>query len=220
MALKTLYFDELKGFSRSKVMAVLWIGLPLISAGFRLFRPDAEGMPLLTLVAILLSSIGGTVAAVFLSTGITNERAKSVYDLFLVRPVKRYELLIAKFLAAFSSLFVAVLLSVLLGIAIEAVTGTFSSDTFMRENIESLLVTLTGIAVACSVGVFFGITMSSVAVSAILSAYLGNQITGALILPLALVSSLNVVLYCALVGIFVPAAILTLSALIFERRNV
>lgn len=220
MALKTLYFDELKGFSRSKIMAVLWIGLPLISVAFRVFRPDTEGMPLLTLVAILLASIGGTVATVLLSTSITNERAKSVYDLFLVRPVRRYELLVAKFLAAFSSLFVAVLLSVLLGIVIEAVTGNLSAGTFMGENFESLLVTLTGIAVACSIGIFFGITMSSVAVSAILSAYLGNQIAGAIILPLALSSSLNVVLYCALVGTLVPAAILTVTALIFERRNV
>ena len=220
MALKTLYLDELKGFARSKVIAALWIGLPLISVAFRFFRPDAEGMSLLTLVAILLSSIGGTVAAVFLSTGITNERGKNVYDLFLVRPVKRGELPIAKFLAAFSCLFVAVLLSVLLGIVIEAVTGNLQSVSFMRENVESLLITLTGIAVACSVGVFFGITMNSVAVSAILSAYLGNQITGALIIPLALAKSLNVVLYCALVGTFVPALILTISVLIFRRKNV
>ena len=219
MVLKTLYFDELKGFVRSKVMAVLWIGLPVISVAFRFFRPDAEGMPLLTLVAIVLSSIGGTVSAVFISTGVTNERTKSVYDLFLVRPVKRHELLIAKFLAAFSSLFVAVFLSVLLGIIIEAFTGNLASAAFMRQNIESLLITLTGIAVACSVGIFFGTTMNSVAVSAILSAYLGNQITGALIVPLALAQSLNVVLYCVLVGTTVPAAIMLLSVLIFRRKN-
>ncbi|MBN1686381.1 MAG: ABC transporter permease [Spirochaetales bacterium] len=219
MALKILYLDELKGFSRSKVTVALWVGLPVLSVAFRYFRPDAEGLPLLTLVAILLSSIGGTVATVLLSTTITSERGKGVYDLFLVRPVKRRDLLIAKFLAAFSSLFVAVLLSVLLGIVIEALSGNLSSSTFVRQNAESLLMTLTGIAVACSVGVFFGVVMNSVAVSAILAAYLGNQITGALLLPLAFGASLNILVYCALAGVLVPALFLSVSTLIFNRRN-
>ena len=61
--------------------------------------------------------------------------------------------------------------------------------------------------------------MSSVAVAAILAAYLGNQITGALILPLALGSSINVVLYCSLVGVLVPAAVLVLSSVLFRRKN-
>ena len=220
MALRTLYFDELKGFSRSKVMLALWVGLPILSVAFRYFRPDTEGLPLLTLVAILLASVGGTVAAVLLSTSITAERARGVYELFLVRPVKRSELLVAKFLAAFSSLLIAVILSVLLGIAIETAGGNPSAISSLKQNIESLLISLTGIAVACSVGVFFGITMSSVAVSAILAAYLGNQITGAIIIPIALGSSLNVVVYCALVGVLVPALFLFISSLIFNRRNV
>ncbi len=219
MALKTLYFDELKGFSRSRVMVVLWVGLPLLSVAFRFFRPQTDGMSLLTLIAILLSSVGGTVAAVLLSTGITTERARGVYDLFLVRPVRRGELLIAKFLAAFSSLCIAVLLSVLLGVAVEAATGTPAATSLVRENGESFVITLTGIAVACSVGVFFGVSLSSVAVSAILAAYLGNQITGLLVIPLALGSSLNVFAYCALVGVPVPAAFLLLSTVIFRRQN-
>ena len=220
MALKILYFDELKGFSRSKVMVVLWAGLPLLSVAFRFFRPDTEGLPLLTLVAILLSTIGGTVAAVLLSTTIASERAKGVYDLFLVRPVNRSQLLLAKFLAAFSSLLVAVILSVLLGVAIEAVSGALVPDALIKQNGESLLISITGIAVACSIGVFFGIVMNTVAVAAILAAYLGNQIIGALILPLALGVSLNLVVYCILVGIFVPALFLWISSMIYKRKRV
>jgi ABC-2 type transport system permease protein len=220
MVIKTLFVDEFRGFAKSRVMAALWIGLPLLSVLIRYAQPDADGMPLLTFVAILLAGIGGTVAAVLLSTGITSERSRHVYDLFLVRPVKRRDLILAKYFAAFSCLLIAVLLSVLLGILVEVVTGDFSADTLMRQNLESLLITLTGISIACAVGIFFGIVMNSVAVSAILSAYLGNQITGLLILPIALVASLNVPLYCILVGIAVPVLILTASAVIFERKNV
>ncbi len=220
MVIKTLFVDEFKGFAKSKVMASLWIGLPLLSILLRYARPDADGMPLLTFVAILLAGIGGTVAAVLLSTGITSERSRHVYDLFLVRPVKRRDLIIAKYLAAFSCLTIAVLLSVLLGLLVEAVTGKLTAETLMKQNLESLLITLTGISIACAVGIFFGIVMNSVAVSAILSAYLGNQITGLVILPIALVSALNVPLYCILVGIAVPVVILTASSVIFERKNV
>ncbi|MBT3276336.1 MAG: ABC transporter permease subunit [Spirochaetales bacterium] len=219
MAVKTLFLDEFKGFARSKVMTVLWIGLPLLSMFIRFIQPDADGLPLLTFIGILLASIGGTVAAVVLSTGITSERNRHVYDLFLVRPIKRRDLILAKFLAAFVCLLIAVVLSVFLGVIIELIGGTKINQLLFKSDLESMLVALTGIAIACSVGIFFGIVMNTVAVSAILSAYLGNQITGLIILPLALVSSLNIVVYCALVGTLVPAGFLLLSITIFAKKT-
>ena len=218
MVAKTLYVDEFRGFAKSKVMAALWIGLPLLSTTIRYIQPDAEGIPLLTFVGILLAGIGGTVAAVMLSTGITSERNRHVYDLFLVRPVRRRDLLIAKYFAVLTCLLIAVLLSIGLGLIVEAVSGTLTVDAL--ENLESFMVTFTGISIACSIGIFFGIVMNSVAVSAILSAYLGNQITGLVILPVALISSLNTVLYCVIVGIAVPILFLTISSVIFERKSI
>ena len=74
MVIKTLFADELRGFAKSKVMAAFWIGLPLLSITIRYLRPNADGLPPLTLVSILLAGVGGTVAAALLATSITSER--------------------------------------------------------------------------------------------------------------------------------------------------
>ena len=219
MAIRILLADEFRGFARSKVMFALWIGLPLLSIVLRYIQPNIEEIPLLTFVSILVASIGGTLASVTLSTTVTSERARHVYDLFLVRPVRRQTLIIAKFLATFLCIAIAVLLSVVLGGAAEVLSGGSLRSLASFANLESLLVSLTGIAIACSVGILFGLLFNSVAISAILSAYLGNQITGIVILPLALVGSLNIVLYCAIVGIAVPAALLSLGMYVFSRKS-
>lgn len=217
MGIKTVFADEFRGFARSKVMLALWIGMPLLSMILRYIRPDSEGIPLLTFVGIILASVGGTVSAVSLSTSITSERNRHVYDLFLVRPISRANLLIAKFIATFCCLVIAVGLSVGLGIAVEAISG--NGKAFLRgSDFESVLVAITGIGIACAVGILFGVLMNTVAVSAILSAYLGNQITGLAVIPMALVGSLNVVVYCIIVGTLVPAAILTISIVVFSRK--
>ena len=95
----TLYRDELSGFARSKVMIILWIGLPALVILLRLIRPDADEIPLFVFTAVLISAIGGTLSAVMLSTTVTNEKQRHVYDLFLVRPVQRSTLLLAKYFA-------------------------------------------------------------------------------------------------------------------------
>ena len=109
---------ELSGFMRSKVIIVLWVGLPLIAILLRLLQPDTDELTLLMFVAIIVSGIGGTLSAVLLGTTITNERIHGVYDLFLIRPVTRKDLLLGKFFAGISAVLAAVLLSVVLGIAV------------------------------------------------------------------------------------------------------
>jgi len=92
-----IYKDELQGFLRSKVMIILAIGLPALVIALRLIQPTTEGIPFFSFTAILIASIGGKLGAVLLSTGITNERAHHVYDLFLIRPVRRSALVLGKF---------------------------------------------------------------------------------------------------------------------------
>ncbi|MHA1253655.1 MAG: hypothetical protein ACTSRP_27055 [Candidatus Helarchaeota archaeon] len=74
MSLLLLFIDEIKGFYKSKVMVVLWIGVPLLSILFHYLQPDTEGIPLASLVALLVSSIGGILGSVMLSTSIVNEK--------------------------------------------------------------------------------------------------------------------------------------------------
>jgi len=80
MSLKILYIDEMRGFYKSKVMIVLWIGMPLISFLIQFLQPDLEGIPVTYFVAVLTASIGGTLSSVMLSTSITSERNQNVYD--------------------------------------------------------------------------------------------------------------------------------------------
>ena len=99
MSLWLLFKDELRGFYKSKIMVVLWVGMPLMSILMHFIQPDADGMPVSFLTGLLVASIGGLLAAVMLSTTMVNELGANVYELFLVRPVKRAYILLAKLLS-------------------------------------------------------------------------------------------------------------------------
>ena len=93
MSFLLLFTDELRGFYKSKVMIFLWIGLPLMTILLHLWSPNTgENIPFTALSAIIVSSVGGTLAAVMLTVSIINEKTQHVYDLFLIRPLKRWNL--------------------------------------------------------------------------------------------------------------------------------
>jgi len=218
MNFRRMYQDEFAGFARSKVMLVLWIGLPVVMMIIRFLRPDTEGIPLVMLGAILIASIGGTLSAVLLSTTITNERNRGVYDLFLIRPVTRTDLMLAKFFASLSALLIAVILSLGVGIIVDALVGDFTVEA-LRSSGQSLVVIIAAISTACSVGMLFGTIFDSVAVSAILSVYLGNQLSGLIILPAILIQTLNPVYTAAAAAIVLPTIILFITIKVFERKS-
>lgn len=110
MSLRLLFLDELMGYAKSKVMIVLWFGLPLLSFIIHFLQPDTEGLPISFLVGMVVSSIGGTLSSIMLSTSIVSEKNQHVYELFLIRPVKRSSLLLAKFFSVFLCLIVAVII--------------------------------------------------------------------------------------------------------------
>lgn len=218
MTFRILYTDELRGLARSKVMIALWVGLPLLTLLLKLIQPDTEGVPLLTFAAVLVGSIGGTLSAVLLSTTITGERNRHVYDLFLTRPVSRGTLLLAKFFAALTCLFVAALGSIGLALVVDAATGALVPGLAGQLG-ESLLVSVAGMAVASAVGVLFGVLVNSIAVSAILSVYLGNQLSAIIVLPTVFVEGLNVPLFAGLVGALVPAILMIAAIAVFKRKS-
>ncbi len=218
MKMGTLLLDELRGFARSKVMIALWIGLPALSVLVNLLQPETEGIPLLLFVAVLVGSIGGTLSAVLLSTTITSERNRHVYDLFLVRPVKRAEILMAKYFAALLCLLGAVVASIGLAVIVDAISGTPIAGGTAQVG-ESLLLSLAGILIASSAGLLFGVLINSIAVSAILSVYLGNQLSAIIILPTVLVEGLNVAVFVTMVGVGVPALLLSVAILVFRKKS-
>lgn len=120
MSFVLLVSDEIKGFYKSKVMIFLWIGLPFLTILIHFWSSlQGGGIPFTALSAIVTSSIGGTLASVMLAVSIINEKSQHVYDLFLVRPVRRWNIILSKFLAVYVCITVASLLSLLLGVLID-----------------------------------------------------------------------------------------------------
>jgi ABC-2 type transport system permease protein len=214
-----LFLDELKGYAKSKVMIVLWIGLPLLSFLIQFINPaDLEGLPISFLVSIVVSSIGGTLSAIMLSTSIVNERNRHVYELFLIRPVRRSSLIIAKYLAVYFCLVIAVSLSMIIGILIDLFTGDLT-ESHLEPTFESLIIALSSMSITCSIGIFFGVLVSSVPVAAILSVYLGSQLSTLIILPTVFFELLNPILLALSLGIGITIVVMGINILIFSKKQ-
>ncbi|MFX1356873.1 MAG: ABC transporter permease [Promethearchaeota archaeon] len=218
MSLRILFLDELKGFYKSKVMIILWIGIPLLSLLLH-FIPNTEDFPITSLVAILIASIGGTLAAAMLSTSIASEKSRHVYDLFLIRPVRRSSILLAKFFAVYLCLIIATGISLMLGFIVDRITIGILPKDILVQTFESLFISLSGMAISCSIGMLFGILVSSVPVAAILSVYLGNQLTALSILPTVFLDFINPIFFALIIGISISTCILTISILTFNHKE-
>ncbi|UCC21075.1 MAG: ABC transporter permease [Promethearchaeota archaeon] len=219
MSLKLLFLDELIGYAKSKVMIVLWFGLPLLSFLIQFIDPgQLEGMPVSFLVSLVVSSIGGTLSAIMLSTSIVSEKNRHVYELFLIRPVRRSNLLLAKFLAVYSCLVIAVSISLVVGLIIDGFTGDLS-EFYLESTIDSLIIGVSSMAITCSIGILFGVITSSVPVAAILSVYLGSQLSSLIILPAFFIEALDPKLLALSLGICLTITIMSLNLFLFNRKQ-
>jgi ABC-2 type transport system permease protein len=219
MSFALLVKDELRGFYKSKVMLFLWFGLPLLTILFHFWSSLQGGeIPLTALSAIITSSIGGTLASVMLAVSIINEKTQHVYDLFLVRPVKRWNIILSKFLAVYTCVAVASGLSLLLGLIIDYVNLGGISDTVLRETLLSLATSLSMMAVSSSIGVLIGVASPSVLVGVILVIYGGNQISALPIIPTILNIS-NAALFTVTLGVVISSVMLFLAISLFNRKQ-
>jgi ABC-2 type transport system permease protein len=178
-----LFVDELRGFYKSKVMIFLWVGLPIIALLFRFISAGTSGqsIPFTVISALVVSSIGGTLASVMLTVFITNEKNRHVYDLLIIRPLKRSDILLSKFFSVYTCVAIASFIAVLAGIVTDYATMGVLSTTILNDAGNSLAISLSMIAVSCSAGVLIGIASPTVLVGSILVIYGGNQIS---IIPL------------------------------------
>jgi ABC-2 type transport system permease protein len=212
--------DEMRGFYRSKVMLFLWIGLPILTILFHFWSSLQGGeLPLTALSAIITSSIGGTLASVMLAVSIINEKTQHVYDLFLVRPVRRWNIILSKFLAVYTCIAVASGLSLLLGLIIDYVNVGGLSDAILRDTLLSLATSLSMMAVSSSIGVLIGVAAPSVLVGVILVIYGGNQISALPIIPTILNISIAT-LFTIAFGVVISSIMLVLATFIFNRKQI
>jgi ABC-2 type transport system permease protein len=220
MKLPMLYTDELRGFYKSKVMLFLWVGLPVVAILFRFVQVSSTGQQISFAVisSLIVSSLAGTLSAVMLAVSIINEKNRHVYELFLIRPLKRSDLMLAKFLSVFTCVAIASFISVVVGVAADYFTlGTFSA-TVMGDIAQSLAISVSMIAVSCSAGVLIGVASPSVLVGAILVIYGGNQISVIPLLP-TILGLANAAAFTIVLAAAVAAVLLAGAVALFERKQ-
>jgi hypothetical protein len=214
-----LVTDELRGFYRSRVMLFLWLGLPVMVAVLHAFHPSDEELAFTAISGMLVGSLGGTLGSAMLAVSLINEKSAHVYDLFLIRPVARRDLLLAKFLAVFGCIMVAGLLAHGTGLVLDLTTGGMVPSQALADLVGAFWVTLSGLAVSCAVGVAIGVVTRSVLAGVILVIYVGNQVTGLPLLPVLLGLQGNVELLAAAIGVLLAVLLLLGAIALFNRQE-
>ena len=215
-----LFVDELRGFYKSKVMVFLWIGLPIIALLVRFISAGNSGQNIsFTLIsALVVSSIGGTLASVMLTVFIINEKNRHVYDLFLIRPLKRRDIILAKFFSVYTCVAIASFIAILAGILTDYITAGSLSTVVLSNTGQSLVTSLSMIAVSCAAGVLIGVASPSVLVGAILVIYGGNQISVIPLIP-ALFNIQNATIFTILLASAVASGLLFVAVSLFESKQ-
>ncbi len=220
MKLPMLYTDELRGFYKSKVMIFLWVGLPIIAILFRFVQVSTTGQPISFTVisSLVVSSLAGTLSAVMLTVSIINEKNRHVYELFLIRPLKRRDIILAKFLSVYTCVAIASVIAVFVGVAADWISTGALPATILKDTGQSLAISLSMICVSCSAGVLIGVASPTVLVGAILVIYGGNQISVIPLVP-TLLNIANAEVFTIGLAAVVAAALLWGALVLFEKKQ-
>ena len=186
--------DELVGFAKSKVMLVLWVILPAIAIlGYFLLPQGAvlrgsmdNALSATAFMSLLVSSIAGTVAALMVAVDIVSEKNRKVYELYVIRPIKRHAIILSKFVAVFACVTVACVVSLSLGMVIDWVRGEPMTGAMIYDAFKSMVSLTAVIALSAAVGVFFGVTSRTILVAVILILYVGQNLAVVPMLPMYL----------------------------------
>lgn len=217
MSFSLLFKDELLGFYKSKVMLFLWVGLPALSIILYLSSPDAGEISLASLTAMLVGSLGGVLASVMLVVSIVNERERHVYDLFVIRPIKRRDIVLSKFSAVYACVAAAALLAFAVSTVTEYVVDGSLPAGFGDTALSFFVVAFSMMAISCSAGLLLGVAAPSVLVGVILVIYGANQLSASVVIPLLTAS--DEPLFPLLPGVSVSAVLLLGAVLVFNRRQ-
>jgi hypothetical protein len=133
-------------------------------------------------MALIESSIAGTVAALMVAVDIVSEKQRKVYDLYVIRPIPRHAIILAKFIAVFVCVTITCLVSMVGGIAVDALRG--QPITELHETTKAFASLVAVIALSAAVGVFFGVVSRTILVAVILILYVGQNLAIVPMLPM------------------------------------
>ncbi|HPI18765.1 MAG TPA: ABC-2 transporter permease [Candidatus Kapabacteria bacterium] len=214
-----LLSDEFNGFYKSKVMVAMWIGLPLLSLILYWFTPSTKEMSFSFFFASLIASFGGTLASIMLTVNIIHEISRKVYDLFLIRPIKRSDILISKYFAVFLCTAIAIILSLAFGVGLDFVKNSALSENILLMTAESFGLSLASIAVSCSIGIFIGIISPTVLMGIILIIFVAGNFTSLILYLPTMLQLENAYLITILSSIVFSALLVFISILIFNKKQ-
>ncbi len=221
MSLSLIFYDELKGFYKSKVMIALWIIFPVIALLIHYISSlYTEGViSVSSTVSLVISSIGGLIASIMLTVSIIHEKDARVYDLFLIRPIKRWHILISKFFAVFICVTVAGLLALSIGILSDYILqNELILDIVLPGIIDSFIMTISTMAISCSFGVLIGVIAPSIVVGVIIVIFIGEYINIIPIIPVILEIE-NSDVFVTILSILITVIMMIVSVVAFNKKQ-
>jgi hypothetical protein len=215
--------DELWGFAKSKVMLVLWVVLPALGVLGYFVLPEqlksgmGRTLSASAFMALIESSIAGTVAALMVAVDIVSEKQRKVYDLYVIRPIPRHAIILAKFIAVFVCVTITCLVSMVAGIAVDALRG--QPITELHETTKAFASLVAVIALSAAVGVFFGVVSRTILVAVILILYVGQNLAIVPMLPMYFGILPNSFWMFIAISVVLVAVVLYGSVALFKRSE-
>ena len=219
MSLPLIFTDELKGFYKSKVMIALWVIFPLITILIHYLTPGTTGdLPLTVFTSLLISSIGGLLASIILTVQIIHEKDSRAYDLFLIRPIQRWYIIVSKYLAVFICVTIAISIALFVGIAIDMFQNEVLLEFILPSIIDSFVMTISVVSISCAFGILMGIVSPSVVVGVLIVIFIGQYVE---ILPFIpeFVGISDSVAMVSLIGILVTIILMVVAIIAFEKKQ-
>jgi ABC-2 type transport system permease protein len=152
-----------------------------------------------------------------LVVSIVNERERHVYDLFVIRPIERRDIVLSKFMAVFVCVSIAVAIALVLGLVVDNFNSDTPIDVILDQLLDSVIISMSALAVVSAAGVLIGIVSPSMLVGVILVIYGGNQISGGIAVAAALLFDSHI--YTVVLSIVLTVLLLAGSIAMFNRQQ-
>jgi len=212
--------DELNGFYKSWVMIFLWIGLPLLAIFIHISIPNQAGLGSLSiLTALILTSIASLLSSTMLAANIINEKDTHVYPLFLIRPIKRWQLIISKFLAVYICVSIALIISIMLGITIDYIETPNLFEFILESVIDPFIMVFAIMLISSAFGTLIGVLSPSIVVGVVLVIFLGQYVS---YIPTAISFLLNIgdpLVMVLVTSIITASVLLGIAILVFSKKQ-
>ena len=218
MSFSLIFKDELMGFYKSKAMIFLWIGLPLLAILIHVSSQSAD-MSLSILVSLVVSSIGGLIASVMLTVNIINEKDTKVYDLFLIRPLKRWHIITSKFIAVYICVSIACIIAIFIGLLADYTESQIAFDIIIQNIFEPFIMTLSIIAISSAVGILIGVVAPSILVGVLLVIFVGNYVSSIPSIIPFVFNIQNPFTIVLILGLTITTVLMVLSILLFNKKE-